>query len=101
MGALWHLHEDRFTRDSVIVRSRNCTLYGDMSRRVMGIVARFAPRMEIYSIDEAFLGPAALQDFEAYARTIRPQSRWGSHRRRRLPRSPTGSPRRAMACISL
>ncbi|MEL6353544.1 MAG: DUF4113 domain-containing protein [Cyanobacteria bacterium J06627_28] len=32
------------------------TLYGDMSRRVMYCLSRFTPDMEVYSIDEAFLG---------------------------------------------
>ncbi|GAB6053947.1 Y-family DNA polymerase [Magnetospira thiophila] len=40
---------------SVIVRSTNFTLYGDMSRRVMDILADHAPRIEVYSIDECFL----------------------------------------------
>lgn len=35
--------------------SSNYTLYGDMSKRVMSILARFTPDLEIYSIDEAFL----------------------------------------------
>ncbi|MEW6671276.1 MAG: Y-family DNA polymerase [Thermodesulfobacteriota bacterium] len=37
------------------VYSSNYALYGDMSRRVMETLAQFAPEMEIYSIDEAFL----------------------------------------------
>ena len=36
------------------VFSSNYTLYGDMSRRVMEVLAGFAP-LEVYSIDEAFL----------------------------------------------
>jgi nucleotidyltransferase/DNA polymerase involved in DNA repair len=32
------------------------TLYGDMSRRVMEMPSAFTPDLEIYSIDEAFLG---------------------------------------------
>lgn len=39
----------------VAVFSSNYTLYGDMSDRVMKTIARFVPRMEVYSIDEAFL----------------------------------------------
>ena len=39
----------------VAVFSSNYTLYGDMSRRIMETLSGFAPRMEIYSIDEAFL----------------------------------------------
>ena len=40
----------------VKVFSANFTLYGDMSRRVMQTLADYAADMEIYSIDEAFLG---------------------------------------------
>jgi DNA polymerase V len=39
----------------VAVFSSNYTLYGDMSRRVMDSLGSFAPKMELYSIDEAFL----------------------------------------------
>jgi DNA polymerase V len=56
MGAPWHLHRERFSRDKIIVRSSNYTLYGDMSGRVMKTLAGFTPDLEIYSIDEAFLG---------------------------------------------
>jgi DNA polymerase V len=35
--------------------SSNYTLYGDMSARVMCILNRFVPEIEVYSIDEAFL----------------------------------------------
>lgn len=44
----------------VAVFSSNYTLYGDMSRRVMECLARFAPEMEVYSIDEAFLPMAGM-----------------------------------------
>lgn len=37
------------------VRSSNYTLYGDMSARVMRILREAVPRIEVYSIDEAFL----------------------------------------------
>ena len=37
------------------VFSSNYALYGDMSRRVMKTLAAFAPNIEQYSIDEAFL----------------------------------------------
>ena len=37
------------------VCSSNYTLYGDMSARVMSILTDAVPRIEIYSIDEAFL----------------------------------------------
>ena len=39
---------------NVEVMSCNFPLYGDMSRRVMSIVADLSPSIEVYSIDEAF-----------------------------------------------
>src|SRR6202045_2457456 len=58
MGAPWHLHKAQFESAGVIVRSSNYTRYGDMSARVMTILSTFSPALEIYSIDEAFLGMA-------------------------------------------
>lgn len=39
----------------LVVRSSNYSLYGDLSRRIMSILADAAPKLEIYSIDEAFM----------------------------------------------
>ena len=39
----------------LIALSANFELYGDMSSRMMTVVAQYAPRQEIYSIDECFL----------------------------------------------
>ena len=61
MGEAWHLCRERGPTEGVIVRSSNYTLYGDMSARVMKILADFTPDLEVYSIDEAFLG---MQGFE-------------------------------------
>ena len=44
-----------FQKNKVEIFSSNFTLYGDMSNRVMSIISRFVPDVEIYSIDEAFL----------------------------------------------
>ncbi len=46
---------------------------GDMSRRVMDVLATFTPELEIYSIDEAFLNLAGFEGWglSAYARAIR------------------------------
>src|SRR5699024_2307093 len=41
---------------NLVARSSNYELYGEMSSRVMGILSRFAAWIEVYSIDEAFLG---------------------------------------------
>jgi DNA polymerase V len=58
---------------NVAVFSSNYTLYGDMSQRVMNTLASFTPDIEIYSIDEAFLGlhGFAYVDLMEYARKIR------------------------------
>jgi DNA polymerase V len=72
MGAPWHLHRDRFEAAGVIVRSSNYTLYGDMSARVMSVLSRFTPDLEIYSIDEAFLGLGGFGPrLESHARALR------------------------------
>ena len=42
--------------------STNFSLYGDISRRVMKTLKQFSPRMEIYSIDEAFLDLSSIKD---------------------------------------
>jgi len=54
------------------VFSSNYTLYADISRRVMQVLSFFAPEMEIYSIDEAFLSLAGMNcDFTEYGRKIK------------------------------
>jgi DNA polymerase V len=46
----------KFIKDNgVQIFSSNYTLYGDMSARVTETLSHFAPEIEIYSIDEAFL----------------------------------------------
>jgi DNA polymerase V len=62
MGEAWHICNKRVDTQGVIVRSSNYTLYGDMSARVMRTVAGFTPDLEIYSIDEAFLGFGGFED---------------------------------------
>ena len=61
-----------FSRHNIAVFSSNYALYGDMSARVMATLSRFAPAMEIYSIDEAFLDLTGLPGgATAQARRIR------------------------------
>jgi DNA polymerase V len=48
-------------KHKVTVFSSNYTLYGDMSRRIMETLAFFAPKIELYSIDEAFLDLSELR----------------------------------------
>ncbi len=55
MGTPAYMSENLFKKNHVKVFSSNYTLYGDISDRVMKTLAGFAPRMELYSIDESFL----------------------------------------------
>ena len=72
MGEPWHICKERVNTQGVVVRSSNYTLYGDMSGRVMRILGGFTPQLEIYSIDEAFLGLGGFDGrLEAHARELR------------------------------
>ena len=64
---------DAVERAGAAVFSSNYTLYGDISARVMEVLARFTPELEIYSIDEAFLNLSGFEsrDLAAYGREIR------------------------------
>ena len=59
-------------KHNVAVFSGNMALYGDMSQRVRWVLEEFAPSIEVYSIDEAFLDLRGLKniDFDQYAKTI-------------------------------
>ncbi len=50
-------------KNNVTFFSSNYTLYGEMSQRVMNILNAFSPRVEIYSIDEAFVEVSGLKHF--------------------------------------
>lgn len=65
--------QDFFRYHGVKVFSSNYALYGDMSRRVMDTLSRFATEMEVYSIDEAFLRltPVAGKTLSDLAQDIR------------------------------
>jgi DNA polymerase V len=55
MGAPAFEYQYVFERQHIAVFSANFELYGDMSRRVMTMLAEYSPVQEIYSIDECFL----------------------------------------------
>lgn len=55
MGAPAFKYKQQFKQQGVKVFSSNYPLYGDMSNRVMTILEKYTPNLEIYSIDEAFL----------------------------------------------
>lgn len=51
--------------------SSNYLLYGDMSRRVMALLAEQVDKMEIYSIDEAFFIVPPTDDLKSFGTAIR------------------------------
>ena len=63
---------DIVEKNKVAVFSGNMALYGDMSQRVRWVLEEFAPAVEVYSIDEAFLDLRGMDniDFDAYAKRI-------------------------------
>lgn len=46
---------DLINQKKIVLRSSNYALYGDMSRRVMETLRHLTPKVEPYSIDEAFM----------------------------------------------
>jgi DNA polymerase V len=53
--APYHQVEAQCRRHGVAVFSSNYALYGDMSRRMMQVIARWGVSQEVYSIDECFI----------------------------------------------
>jgi len=64
MGGPWFKIARDAERQDVVAFSSNYAYYADMSHRVMAILGQLTPRLEVYSIDEAFCElagiPAAL-----------------------------------------
>lgn len=56
MGTPLFKVQDLVEAHNVAVYSSNYALYGDMSNRVMEALQEFTPEVEVYSIDEAFIG---------------------------------------------
>ncbi len=76
MGAPAFKNEETFRRHGVQVLSSNYALYGDMSARVMATLRPMAASMDVYSIDEAFLGLEVWQG-EVFGRELRARvHRW-------------------------
>ena len=66
---------DIVKKHNVAVFSGNMALYGDMSQRVRWVLEEYAPSIEVYSIDEAFLDLRGITniDFDQYAKHISAQ----------------------------
>ena len=70
-------------KQDVSVFSSNYALYGDMSSRVMRLLGKLAPEIEVYSIDEAFLDMSSFTRFDL--------KNYGQHMRKTI-RLHTGIP---------
>lgn len=57
---------DVLIKNNVTFFSSNYTLYGEMSQRVMNVLSTFSPRVEVYSIDEAFVELTGLNHINLY-----------------------------------
>jgi DNA polymerase V len=62
MGEPYHLARRRPELASVVWKSSNYVLYGDMSRRMYEVLAERVARVEPYSIDEMFLDFTGITD---------------------------------------
>ena len=73
MGAPAFMMEHFIRENNIAVFSSNYTLYGSLSTRVINTIKTFAPKVEVYSIDEAFIDLYELQHQNLYqlATTIR------------------------------
>lgn len=64
MGEPFYQVKELLEKNDVAVFSSNYNLYGDMSRRVMSLLSTYTPKLDIYSIDEAFLDLGGMGDAE-------------------------------------
>lgn len=71
--------QDIVRRHNVALFSSNMSLYADFSRRVRAVLRSYAPQIEVYSIDEAFLDLRGMEnlDLDALGKEL-------SHKCRRL-----------------
>ena len=72
MGAPLFQIRDIVKRHDVSVFSSNMSLYADFSRRVRMVLKEYAPHIEVYSIDEAFLDLRGVEnkDFDSFAKEL-------------------------------
>lgn len=65
--------QNEISKFGIVLFSSNYALYADVSSRIMSVLEELAPRLEIYSIDEAFLdfsGMSANFHLETYGKHV-------------------------------
>lgn len=70
MGIPFYQAKEALQQHNVAVFSSNYVLYGDMSRRVMALLSRYTPHLDIYSIDEAFLDFSGMDHLQDYGKEM-------------------------------
>ena len=73
MGEPYFKVKELVKKNKVHIFSSNYALYGDLSRRVMKTLKSFSDKIEIYSIDEAFVDLSHIkeEEVENYGKEIR------------------------------
>jgi len=70
MGEPYFKVKEQCVRHNVAVFSSNFALYRDISRRVMHTIRRFSDEVEVYSVDEAFVGVSLPQRHEVTSAVV-------------------------------
>ncbi len=75
MAAPAFKYRQLFKERGVIQFSANFELYGDISRRIVEILATVTPRLEVYSVDECFLdlSQLSISNYGLWGRVVRQQ----------------------------
>ena len=73
MGDPYFKIKDSLQASGVVAFSSNYELYGDISTRVQQTIESMVPRVEVYSIDEAFADLTGIDGLDALGRNIRAQ----------------------------
>lgn len=68
MGVPFYQVKEILEKNNVAVFSSNYALYGDMSKRVMSLLSKYTPKLDAYSIDEAFLDFSGMDNLQEYGK---------------------------------
>ncbi|MEO0254173.1 MAG: Y-family DNA polymerase [candidate division WOR-3 bacterium] len=71
MGAPYFKYKNIIEKNNIFLFSSNYTLYEEISNRVMGIIKSFAKKIEVYSIDEAFIDLEGIENKEEFLKNIK------------------------------
>jgi len=73
MGVPWFKLREDAKRHGIVAFSSNYALYADLSNRVVEVLSKFSPHVEVYSIDESFLELSGFEriEYQVYGAEIR------------------------------